>query len=402
MQFVYHARDLAGALRDGELFAETLDEAVKQIRRDGLFLLSIVEQGEGADVHQLSIFQRRVSRQEIVYLTHQMAVMIDAGVPLATALEGLARQADNPTLKQMLEAIQKDVAGGDDLSTAMARFPRHFDKTYTNLVKASETSGTLGPMLERIATQTRSDLETRMKVRGAMAYPAAMLVMCVGVSIFLLSYVFPKLTPLFQARSLALPLPTKVMMVLSDSLLHYWQWHLAGAFAIVCAALFTRRQTWGRLIIDWCWLHIPILGPLLRKVALSRSLRTLATTVNAGVPMLEALELSGAVANNILYEREWKKVGAQVTEGKQIHQALEGHRLFPPTLVQMIASGEATGKLGPVLAKVSDYFDREVATSVAAATRLIEPLMVFVMGSVIGTIALAMLLPIFKLSSHVR
>jgi type IV pilus assembly protein PilC len=175
-----------------------------------------------------------------------------------------------------------------------------------------------------------------------------------------------------------------------------------GLVVIVSAALFTRKQKWGRLALDWMWLHIPVLGPLLRKVAISRSLRTLAISINAGVPMLEALQLTGAVANNVLYERAWLAVAEQVTGGKQIHQALEGNRLFPPTLLQMIASGEATGRLGSVLGKVSDYFDREVATSVAAATRLIEPLMVFVMGGVIGTIALAMLLPIFKLSSHVR
>lgn len=402
MQFAYQARDLAGRIRDGEIVAETLDEAAKLVRRDGLFLLSIIERGTRADHQRLSLFQKRVTRQEIVYLTHQLAVMIDAGVPLSTALEGLTKQADNPTLHAMLETIHKDVAGGDDLSTALGRFPRRFDKTYVNLVKASETSGTLATMLERIAIQTRADLETLLKIRGAMAYPAAMLVMCVGVCIFLLAYVFPKLTPMFEARSLALPLPTRVLMALSSSLLAHWGWYIGGLVVVVGSFLFFRKQTWGRTTLDWIWIHIPILGPLLRKVALSRSLRTLSTTLNAGVPMIESLKLTGAVSGNVLYERAWQHVADHVAGGKQIHQALDGNRLFPSTLLQMIASGEATGRLGPVMTRVSDYFDHEVATSVATATRLIEPLMVFFMGGIIGTIALAMLLPIFKLSSHVH
>jgi len=401
MEFTYQARDPGGHVRSGEIVAESLAEAANQVRRDGMFLISLVERATSGDDRPLALFQRRVSRQEVVYFTHQLAVMIEAGVPLANALEGLARQTDNPTFAGILDTVQEDVAGGDDLSTALARFPKHFDRTYVNLVKASETSGTLAPMLERIASQTRTDLETRMKIRGAMAYPAAMFVMCVGVCIFLLTYVFPKLTPMFESRALALPMPTRVLMYLSNSLLNHWTWHLLAFVSAIAAFLFIRKQTWGRIALDWTWLHIPILGPLLQKVALSRSLRTLATTVNAGVPILESLELSAAVANNILYERAWLSVGEQVTGGKQIHQALDGHKLFPPTLLQMIASGEATGRLGTVLSKVSDYFDREVGTSVAAATRLIEPLMVFLMGGVIGTIALAMLLPIFKLSSHV-
>ncbi|MGE3315627.1 MAG: type II secretion system F family protein [Planctomycetaceae bacterium] len=402
MQFAYQARDLAGRVRDGEIVADTLDEAAKLVRREGLFLLKIIERGSSHDDRPLEIFQRRVTRQEIVYLTHQLAVMIDAGVPLSTALEGLVRQADNPTVREMLDQIHKDVAGGDDLSTALGRFPRRFDKTYVNLVKASETSGTLATMLERIATQTRADLETRMKIRGAMAYPAAMLVMCVGVCIFLLAYVFPKLTPMFEARSLALPMPTRVLMALSNSLLAHWGWYIGGAVLIVGGFLVFRKQKFGRTALDWMWIHLPILGPLLRKVALSRSLRTLATTLNAGVPMIESLKLAGAVSGNVLYERAWLVVADHVAGGKQIHQALDGHKLFPATLLQMIASGEGTGRLGPVTTRVSDYFDHEVATSVGTATRLIEPLMVFLMGGIIGTIALAMLLPIFKLSSHVH
>jgi len=176
---------------------------------------------------------------------------------------------------------------------------------------------------------------------------------------------------------------------------------ILGLIVFTTGFLYARRQRWGRVALDWSWLHLPILGSVIRKVTISRSLRTLATTINAGVPMLEALQLSGGVANNIFYEETWNRVADQVTSGKQIYEALEGNRLFPSTLLQMISSGESTGKLGQVLNKVSDYYDREVATSIKSATSMIEPIMVAVMGGVIGTIALAMLLPIFTLSSHV-
>ena len=190
------------------------------------------------------------------------------------------------------------------------------------------------------------------------------------------------------------------MIWLSDALLNYWYVFLVASGALAGGFLYARRQRWGRIALDWLWLHLPILGPLSAKVSIGRSLRTLATTINSGVPMLESIELTAGVANNVFYEDCWRGVGEQITSGKQIHEALEGNRLFPATLLQMIASGEATGKLGIVLNKVSDYFDREVDNAIKAATSMLEPMMVALMGSVIGTIALAMLLPIFKLSGQ--
>ncbi|MBA3311869.1 MAG: type II secretion system F family protein [Planctomycetaceae bacterium] len=206
---------------------------------------------------------------------------------------------------------------------------------------------------------------------------------------------------MFSARKIELPLPTKLLMFVSGALTDYWYAFIAAAVLLAAFFLYGRTQLWGRRALDWLWIRLPILGPMLKKVALSRSLRTLAATVNAGVPMLESLRLAGNVANNVWFEEAWADAAEQVTGGRQIHQSLEGHPLFPPTLLQMIGSGEATGRLGQVLTRVSDAFDREVANAIKAATSMIEPIMVFVMGGVIGTIALAMLLPIFKLSSHV-
>lgn len=402
MQFTYSARDVAGNPRAGTVAAASVAEAAAQLRQDGLFVVSLAEERAQAATAALRMaWHKRIPRSEVIGITAQLAVMVDAGVPVAQALRGAGAQAVNPAMRDLLDRIAGHVEAGDAVSTAIARFPRSFDRTYVNLVKAGEASGTLGTMLDRLALQMQSEQETHQKVFGALIYPAAMLAMCVGTSTFLLAYVFPKLTPMFAARQIDLPTPTKLLMFVSDALTNYWYAFIVVAVALIAMFAYSRTQAWGRRGLDWLWLRIPILGPMLKKVALSRSIRTLATTVNAGVPMLESIRLAGSVADNVWYEEAWADAAEQVSGGRQIHQSLEGHPLFPPTLLQMIASGESTGRLGQVLNRVSDAFDREVANAIKSATSMIEPIMVFVMGGVIGTIALAMLLPIFKLSSHV-
>lgn len=400
MNFAYQARDSAGGLRDGRLNAISLAEAVHMLRQEGLYPVTVQEAGvEAPAAPKLELFKPRVPRSEIIYFTSQLAIMIEAGVPVATALESLVTQTGNATFRNVLANIHRTVEAGDPFSTALGRFPKHFDRTFVNLIRASEASGTLARMLDRIAAELRNELELRQKVRGALMYPGMMLLMCISVSAFLLMFVFPKLTPMFAMRKMNLPKPTLVMMTISDVLVNHTL--LVGAAVLVVggSAYWAARQQWGKRAIHWLMLYTPIMGPAMRKVAISRCLRTLATTINAGVPMLEAIKLSASVSNNVLYERCWLSVADQVATGKQINEALEGNRLIPSTLVQMIASGEASGKLGHVLHKVSDYYDRDVENSIKTVTSLIEPLMVFVMGGVIGTIAMAMLLPIFKLSS---
>ncbi len=402
MRFVYQAKDANGTVRSGELSCDSTEAAAQQLRQQGLYVVSVDAVADNARSARPGLFGRRVTRAEIVDFASQLAVMVDAGVPLSNALEGLAAQSENPTLRSMLENVQSGVQAGEDLSTALGRFPKHFDRAFVNLVRASEASGKLGPMLDRISTQYRNEAETRQRIKGALIYPAVMVVMCLGVMVFLLTYVFPKLMPLFAGREKDIPKPTKVLLVVSQSMTQNWPWYVGGAILLTGLVVFGVRQKAGRIFIDWLKIYLPPFGSLARKVALSRSLRTLSTTLNAGVPMLEALQLSAAVSNNHFYENCWTNVGEQVTTGRQVHEALQSHSLFPKMLVQMIASGEKSGRLGNVLEKVSDYLDREVANAVKTITSLLEPLIITVLGSAIGGIAIAMLLPIFKLSSPAR
>ena len=331
-------------------------------------------------------------------MTNQLAIMVDTGISLAVALAGLAEQEDNLTLKLLLNDLRSEVEAGEDFSTALAKHPKYFDQTFVSLIKSSEQTGSMGEMLDHISNYLRKELDGRRKVRSALAYPIIMLVMATGVTIFLLTFIMPKFTPLFTRKGIKLPTITKFMMVASDLLLDYWVLWLILAVILIVGGLVGRRTEVGRRIIDWMRINIPVVGPTFRKVIISRSIRTLGTMITNGVAVLDAIQLTAEVSGNYYYEKAWLHVRAEVTNGNRIADALRTSPLFPKTLVQMIGSGEETGKLDYVLVKVSTYYDGEVDTSLKTATSMIEPLLISAMGVVVGTIGLSLLLPIFTLS----
>lgn len=347
-----------------------------------------------------ALIPRRIRRDQLLNVTTQLAVMTDTGITLSSALNGIAEQEANPSLKTVLEDLKKSVESGESFSEALAKHPKHFDVTYLSMVKASESSGTLAEMLERIADYQTREMETRGKVRAAMMYPAVMGVLSVGVSVFLLTYIFPKFTPLFSRRGAVLPLPTRIMMTLSDTMLGYWYLWILGVVLLIVALVLAKTTARGRQAWDGMKIHLPLFGPMFRKVIIGRSIRTLGTMLAAGVPTLEALRLCGEICANFYYQRLWKHVSDKVTEGSAICAALTGTPLLPRTLIQMISAGEETGKLDAVLERVSSQYDKEVENAVKAMTSLIEPLMMCVMGVVVGGIAMALMLPIFSLTKQ--
>lgn len=395
MEYHYRVRDPLGHAHEGVVEAASVDDATQQLRRDGFQVLEVDEaDGEG------SLLPRRISRTDIIYATSQLAIMVDTGITLSTALAGICEQETNPSLRKVLTDLKQAVEGGEDFSTALARYPKLFDKTYVALIKASEATGSLGTMLDRVARYLRKQVETGQKVRAALAYPAVMMVVETGVTIFLLTYILPKFTPLFKSKGTQLPKPTLVMMYLSDAMMGYWYFWLAGAVVLVAGLLYGKGTRAGRQTIDWLKIHLPIIGPMFRKVVIGRSIHTLGTMLTSGVPIMEAIRLAGQVAGNYFYENLWQHVLDEVATGKRICEVLTGNPLFPRVLVQMIASGEETGKLDVVLERVSTYYEQEVETSLKATTSMIEPIMISVMGVVVGTIGLALLLPIFSLSKQ--
>lgn len=390
--YQYRVRDSLGKIIQGQVAAAGPDAAAQQLRREGFSIIELDEQDEGG------LFPRRISKNDIVYLTSQLAVMVDTGITISTALDGILSQEKNPTLRRVLADLRTSVEGGDDFSAALAKYPKLFNKTYIALVRASEATGKLGPMLDRIAGYLRKEVDTRGKVRAAVAYPAVMLVVAISVTIFLLTYVLPKFAPLFNRRGIQLPGSTVFMMNLSEAMINYWPLWVAGAVALVAGVFFGKRTEEGKRLWDWCKINVPLGGPMLRKVIISRSIRTLGTMLASGVPVLDALRMCADVAGNYSYERLWLHVLDQVTSGKQIWEPLANNPLFPPMLVQMISTGESTGKLDIVLERVSGYYDQEVESSIKTVTSMLEPIMITVMGGVVGGIAMSLLLPIFSLS----
>lgn len=396
MQLTYKARDPMGRVIDGTLDASHKEEARERLTRDGFQVMSLAE---GAD-EVGDLFPRRIARKDIIYLSTQLSIMVETGVTLASALNGVAEQEENPTLKTLLLDLRHRVESGEDFSAALARHPRHFDSTYIAMIRASEQTGSLGEMLERIAGYLQKEQETRSKVRGAMAYPGIMLLIAIGVTIFLLTFVLPKFQPLFNREGFVLPTPTKVLLAMSGALLGYWQYWLLGTGSAIGGFIYGRRTLRGRMVLDWLKLRVPVMGSMNRKVALSRSVRTLGAMVQSGVSVLDAIELAAEVCGNYYYAQSWKRVLERVTQGEQICEVLRGDPLFPNTLVQMISAGESTGMLPEVLQKVSNHYDVEVDASLKTATSLIEPIMITIMGVVVGGIGMGLMLPIFKLSSH--
>ncbi len=245
MQFSYTARNSSGQTQSGELMAESREEAVVKLRQEGLYLLSLEEYEQNSNDGLSGTIKKRVSRKEIIYFTNQLAIMVDAGVPVATALEGIAGQIENQTLSEILTNIQKSVEAGSDLSAALAEFPRHFDQTYVNLIKASEASGTMPQMLNRIASQAEEEQETIQQVKGALIYPAIMLLMCIGVCVLFVTYVFPKLMPMFAARKAAIPTPTKIMVFISTAITSYWYLILLFLVLLGVALLLRSKSNLG-------------------------------------------------------------------------------------------------------------------------------------------------------------
>jgi type IV pilus assembly protein PilC len=393
MSFRFKARDTLGKVQEGLLEVESRAAAAESLEREGLSVLTLEEADDEGP-----LLARGITQKDVIYTTSQLAIMVDTGITLSSALESLMRQETNFRLKKVLGDLKSRVEAGEDFSAALGRHPQHFDTTFVALIRASEQTGSLGEMLERISNYLRGDMETRGKVKAALAYPAVMVVVAVGVTAFLLTFVMPKFTPIFEQRKVKLPLPTVVLMALSKAMIGYWYLWLLGIVALVGGLLYFRRTDQGRRTIDWLKINIPVIGPMIRKVIISRSIRTLGTMVKSGVSMLDALNLTAEVCGNCYYREAWLTVVGQVTEGRRICDAIGGNPLFPGTLIQMISSGEETGRLDDVLEKVSSYYDRDLELSIKTTTSLIEPVMIVLMGFVVGGIAMALLLPIFQLS----
>jgi type IV pilus assembly protein PilC len=340
--------------------------------------------------------------KHVLDFTTQLSVMVRAGIGLRTALDGIADQTDHARFKQVITGLKSDVESGKQFSEALARHPKLFNPLYVNMVRASEMSGSFGKMLDRIASYTAQQIETKKMVIGAMIYPGVIATMAIGVTVFLLTFVLPKFGAVFAGKEDALPWATTFLMGLSAFFVAQWPLLVGMIFSALIAVIVVLKTEFGGFWFDTLKLVVPIFRKMFRALYISRSLQTMGELINAGVPMLDTLAITGDVSGNRLFKRLWRSVYSSVKQGRKIAYTLEKSDLLPKAVVQMVSAGEESGKLGEVLDEVSDYYSKQLRDAIKAVTGMIEPLMIIIMGSIVGFIAMAIILPIFKMSQIVR
>lgn len=405
--YKYQVRTARGELQMGVVSADNATAAATALRGQGVRVLSVAP--ANASFIQSSSFARfkelnagKPKTKHVLDFTTQLAVMIRAGINLRAALEGIADQTEHPTFKRVIMGLKADVESGKQFSEAIARHPKLFGPLYVNMVRASEMSGSFAGMLDRIAGYINQEVETRKMVIGASIYPGVIGTLAVAVTIFLLTFVLPKFAAVFEGKEDALPWATKFLMSLSDFMVHNWYFVVAGIIGSVVGIWVFARTEVGGFWFDRIKLGVPIVKSMFRALYISRSLQTMGQLINAGVPMLDTLVITGDISGNRLYHTMWKNVYSSVKQGKKIAAPLNKTTLLPRSVVQMISAGEESGKLGEVLDEISRYYAKLLKDRIKAVTSMIEPLMIVVMGAIVGFIAMAIILPIFKMSQIVK
>ena len=401
--YQYELQTNTGKTTTGTINAASIAEASNRARSLEGYLVSISPVGEGGAGNILQQMQNiRVEGgpglKEIMGFTKQLAVMVRAGIGIRDAIEGISEQVQNHKFKKALNKIQADVEAGTPFSAALAKHPKMFGPLYVDMVKASELSGNFAHMLDRIAMYLEQQHETRSMVRGAMIYPVVLFVMSIAAVVFLLTWVLPKFMGVFKGKEEHLPTPTKMLIAASDFMVNQWYILLGGAVLLVILVVYIAKTPRGSLALDMLKLKFPALSKMFRALYLTRSLQTMAELINAGVPMLETLQITGEVSGNKHYHAMWLRVRDGVKEGKKIIHPLSEDSMLPKSVIQMISAGEESGKLGEVLTDISEFYARELKDVIKATTALIEPAMIVFMGLVIGFIAMSMILPVFKMS----
>jgi type IV pilus assembly protein PilC len=397
--FVWKGRSPAGEVLSGELQAEDKQELINQLRKRRILITSV--QPKSMANKEIRLRPPRVTVRELGIFTRQFATMINAGLPLVQCLNILGQQADNEFFKKVILDVMASVESGSTLAEAMGKHEKVFSRLYVNMVDAGESGGILDIIFQRLSTYLEKAEALRRKVKGALTYPAIVVIVALGATTFMLMFIIPTFAKMFTDFGGTLPLPTRVVMGLSDFLRGYWWALLGGIIGFVAGFKAYYRTPAGRMNVDRLSLKAPVLGTVIRKSSVARFTRTLGTLISSGVPILDGLEITARTAGNAVVEKAIVQTRGSISEGNTIAEPLAGCGVFPPMVVQMISVGEQTGALDEMLNKIADFYDDEVDAAVEAMTSVIEPAMIVIMGVVVGGMLIAMYLPMFKLISVV-
>ena len=396
--FAYTGRGTRGVI-NGEIDAPDRTTAVGELRNRAILVTKIAEKAGGKTVAKLG---GKVSDKEMAIFTRQFSTMVDAGLPLVQCLNILAEQSESKTLRGVTANVARQVEAGSTLADALRRHPRTFDDLFTNLVQVGETGGILDVVLQRLSVYIEKAAALKRKVKAAMIYPATIIGVAFLITIFMLTFVIPTFAAMFKGLGADLPLPTQIVLWLSDFVRSYILLIIAAAIGAVYMLRRYYRTENGKSTIDALLLKLPIFGTLIRKVAVARFTRTFGTLVSSGVPILEGLRITAKTAGNRVVHDAVMQSRQSIAGGETIAGPLQTSGVFPPMVISMISVGEQTGALDAMLGKIADFYDDEVDTAVGALTALLEPLMIVVLGVIIGGLVVAMYLPIFDMVNAIQ
>ncbi len=391
-----------GETVQGEMEAPSVEAVIARLRTQRIRPVAgrIQEKGTGLNKEiKLPQFGTGVKPKDIVIFTRQLATMIDAGLPIVQALDILGQQTPNQNFAKIIKKVKQDVEGGETFSAALSKYPKVFDNLYTNMVSAGEIGGILDTILSRLCAYMEKAVKLKAKIKGAMIYPISIVTVAVGVTAILLIFVIPVFADMFSSFGKALPLPTQIAINLSYATIAYAKYIVAAIVGTVLGIRSFYRTEKGKLAIDGFLLKLPIFGDLIRKAAVARFTRTLSTLLSSGVPVLDALYITGKTAGNKVVEQTILASRQTISQGKTLVEPLAESGVFPAMVCQMINVGETTGALDAMLSKIADFYDEEVDNAVANMTALMEPFVIVFLGVVIGGLVIAMYLPIFKLGA---
>ena len=398
--FAYSGRTRAGQTVNGERSADSMEAAVAALRREQVLVTKIVPaKGSTKATTKAGKLGKRVKAKNLAVFTRQFSVMIDAGLPLVQCLEILGGQEEDKNFAAVILMTRSDVESGATLADAMRKHPKTFDPLFTNMVAAGEAGGILDTILKRLATYIEKSVKLAGQVKSAMVYPIAVIVIAALVVGLILWKVIPTFAALFAGLGDQLPLPTRVVIALSNNLVRFFPFLAAFLVAVAWGFRQYYVTNQGRRAVDGTMLKLPILGLILRKIAVARFCRTLSTLISSGVPILDGLEITAKTSGNSVIEDAVMTTRKSIERGETIAVPLKETRVFPAMVTQMIGVGEATGALDTMLEKIADFYEEEVDVAVAGLLTLLEPIMIAVLGAVVGGIVIAMYLPIFDLIS---
>jgi type IV pilus assembly protein PilC len=399
--YVYKVRDRQGKLISGILDGDNEATVANKLRQMGYIVVSIKEKAESS----FSIsFQglKRIKSKDLTVFSRQFATMINAGLSLTKSLSILGEQTQNQKLAKVILEVEHDVEGGQALSDALSKYPKVFPPLFVNMVKAGETGGVLDEVLLRVAEHFEKDSALKARIKSAMAYPTAMFGFSMLILFVMITFIVPVFVNMFETLGGDLPLPTRILVFTSGLVRSYW---FIGVILIIAFVYFLRwvgSTEGGRFKIDSFKLKLPVFGKLTSKIAVAKFTRTFGTLISSGVPILQALDIVGETAGNAVVSRAVKKARSSIKEGETIANPLSQNPVFPPMVVHMISVGEETGALDSMLRKIADFYDEEVSSTVESLTSMIEPLMIVIMGTIIGVIIVSLYMPMFQVITLIK